>query len=202
MSFDGKHPCRPFILSSVWVVLATLLFAPSESRAQKIAPSNTASTASVGSDSYDVYSALLSQHYQGWFRKNAVVKIAAYTTKPSHGPGDNLIEQCVSGADNDTDRDLIRQLSSDPTPPQKLEAKLRVPGRYTIVAEKADFKEGTEPGIVWLSPVAFSKDRRHAMVWVRNFCGGLCGSGMMWKLDFTVHGWQVAGYVKNCGFIS
>ncbi len=121
---------------------------------------------------------------------------------PSHGPGGNLIERCASEADNDADRDLIKQLSSEQTLRQKLEPKLHVPGRYTIVAGKTDFQEGSEPGIVWLSPVAFSKDRRHAMVWVRNFCGGLCGSGMMWKLDFTVQGWQAVGYVKNCGFIS
>jgi hypothetical protein len=188
---------------SIFILLVSLsAFTASEPQAEKTKPSKKASTVSLGSDSYDVYSALLTQHYRGWFRKDAVVKIAAYTTVPSHGPGGHLIEQCASEAENDTDRDLMKQLSSDQSPRQKLEAKLHVSGRYTIVAGKADLQESTEPGIVWLSPVAFSKDRRHAMVWVRNYCGGLCGSGMMWKLDLTDHGWHVAGFVRNCGFIS
>jgi hypothetical protein len=159
-------------------------------------------TAMVGVDAYDVYSALLSQHYRGWFRKDKPVKIAAYTTVPSHGPGGNLMAKCGSGAENETDRELMKQLSSDKTPRQQLEAKFALPGRYLIVDGRSDIQEGDEPGIVWLSSVAFSTDRQHAMVWVRNFCGGLCGSGMMWKLDRTTQGWRVASSVPNCGFIS
>lgn len=203
MRFLNKRPRSWHSLTSTFVLASTLFaLGASEPRTEKAPPSKALSTVAVTSESYEVYSALLTQHYRRWFRKNKVVKIAAYTTVPSHGPGDNLAGRCMSGANNDIERDLIQQLSSNRGPRQKLEAKLNVPGRYTIVAGKTDFQEGNEPGIVWLSPVAFSQDRRRAMVWVRNFCGGLCGSGMMWKVDLTVHGWQVAGSIRNCGFIS
>jgi hypothetical protein len=203
MPFLKKRPARWPSLTATLLAASTLLaFAASGPQNEKTPPPKASATRTVGSESYDVYSALLTQHYRGWFRQNRVVKIAAYTTVPSHGPGGNLIAQCASEAENEIDRELIKQLSSDQATPQKPEAKLTVPGRYTIVDGKADFQEGTEPGIVWLSSVAFSKDRRHAMVWVRNFCGGLCGSGMMWKLDLTVQGWRVVGSIRNCGFIS
>jgi hypothetical protein len=183
-------------------LLTLTIVAVSAAQNEKTPFSKMSVIATVGSESYDVYSALLTQQYREWFRNNKPVKIAAYTTVPSHGPGVNVIAQCASGAENEVDRELIKKLSSDQAPQQKLAAKLIVPGRYTIVDGKADFQEGTEPGIVWLSSVAFSKDRRHAMVWVRNFCGGLCGSGMMWRLELTVQGWRVVGSIRNCGFIS
>ena len=195
--FQRRSRCLSCLISLLVLLTNPFAFDASEPQTEKTTQPKKAS-----SESYEVYSALLTQHYREWFRKKAVVKIAAYTTVPSHGPGGHLIEQCASEADNDTDRDLIKQLSADQIPRQMLEAKLDVPGRYMIVTGKPQIDENIEPGIVWLSPVAFSKDRRHAMVWVRNFCGGLCGSGMMWKVNLTDHGWRVAGNVKKCGFIS
>ena len=154
----------------------------------------------IESASYAVYSALLSQHYREWFGKNNSVAISAYTAAPSHGPGNELIARCESGVDNEIDRELIRYLWS--SQPKRIEAKLTVPGAYHLVEGKADIREGSEPGIVWLSPVAFSNDRRHAMVWLRNFCGGLCGSGLMWTLDWNDGGWKVTKSIPSCGFIS
>ncbi|HXM68825.1 MAG TPA: hypothetical protein VN911_19005 [Candidatus Acidoferrum sp.] len=182
--------------------VVTSLLMVSTSFAQKDTKPTVPATTAVTTDSYRVYSALLVQQYRAWFRKNLPVKISAYTTVPSHGPGGSLIAGCTSGAENDADRDLIKELSSDNVPREKLEAKLVVPGSYLIVNGRADIREGIEPGIVWLSRVAFSKDRKHAMVWLRNFCGSLCGSGMMWKLELTTQGWRVIKNIPNCGFIS
>jgi hypothetical protein len=202
MPFPKKRPSWWLSLTSTVLAASSVLaLGASGPQNEKDFPSKVSATA-VGSESYDVYSALLAQRYGFWFRQDRVVKIAAYTTVPSHGRGGNLIAQCIAEAENESDRELIKHLSSAQSPPQRLEAKLIIPGRYTIVDGKPDFQEGTEPGIVWLSSVAFAKDQRHAMVWVRNFCGGLCGSGMMWKLDLTIHGWRVVGSIGNCGFIS
>ena len=139
------------------------------------------STQLVEPESYAVYPALLSQHYREWFSKNKSVAISPYTAVPSHRPGSELIARCESGVDNEIER-VIRYLWQSQT--KRVEAKLTVPGAYHLVEGKADIREGSEPGIVCLSRIAFSKDRRHAMVWLRNFCGGLCGGGLMWTSDW------------------
>jgi hypothetical protein len=182
------------------LLLFTVVGVSSAQKSTKSSPSAPA-TMTVERDSYGVYSALLTQRYREWFRRNVPVRIAAYTTAPDRDHGD-LIARCSSGADNATDRELIQQLLSANTRPHRLEAKLALPGQYLIVDGKVDIREGSEPGVVWLSAVSFSKDKRHAMVWMRNFCGGLCGSGLMWKLDRSTKGWRVADSVPNCGFIS
>ena len=183
--------------------LMLLLTVVGVSAAQKSSksPPSAPGKVTVEPDSYGVYSALLTQRYREWFRRNVPLRIAAYTTAPDRDHGD-LMARCSSGANNATDRELIQQLFSANTRSQRLEAKLTLPGQYLIVDGKVDIREGMEPGVVWLSAVSFSKDKQHAIVWMRNFCGGLCGSGLMWKLDSTTKGWRVADSVPNCGFIS
>lgn len=153
------------------------------------------------SESYAVYSALLTQHYREWFRKNPSVQIAAYRKPPDRSHGDYLA-RCSSGADDETDRELIQRLLSQGDQQEKLEAKLELPGQYAFVQGNPKIRKGVEPGIVTLSSVVFSKDGKRAMVWVGNSCGSLCGSGVMWRLDKAPEGWRVTHYVPNCGFIS
>jgi hypothetical protein len=185
-------------LLSVTSIIASAQMVPS--RGENKTPPEGSSKKLVEPESYAIYSTLLSQHYGEWFRKNKSVAISVYTAAPSHGPGSELIARCESGADNETDRELIGYLWSSPS--KRLEAKLAVPGAYHLTEGKANVREGLEPGIIWLSPVAFSEDRRHAMVWLRNFCGGLCGSGMMWTLDSRDGDWKVGKSIPSCGFIS
>ena len=48
--------------------------------------------------------------------------------------------------------------------------------------------------MVELSSVGFDPDKTRAVVVVRHYCGGLCGSGSMLALRRTEAGWQI---VKN-----
>jgi len=144
---------------------------------------------------------LISQLYGDLLRRNIPVNIAAHTTVPDHDHGD-LIAHCTSGTKDEADRELIRQLFAEDQRPQKLKAKLTLPVPCSIIEGKMHIRDGKEPGLVWLSIVVFSKDRLHAMVWTRNYCGILCGGGSIWKLDLTTNGWRIAGNVPNCGFIS
>ena len=180
-------------------LLATILVAFAASTAQN-GKKPSSRSAAVKTESYPVYSALLTQHYREWFRKNTSIQIAAYTTPPDRSHG--YMARCSAGADDETDRELIQQLLSQGDQKEKLEAKLELPGQYVFVQGKPNIRKGVEPGIVTLSSVVFSKDGKRAMVWVGNSCGSLCGSGMMWRLDKTPEGWRVTHYVPSCGFIS
>ena len=154
----------------------------------------------IESDSYAVYSALLTQQYRVWFRKNKSVQIAARTIPPDRSHGDYLA-RCSADANDETDRQLIQRLLSQVDQKGKLEAKLNLPGQYVLVEGKPSIQEGVEPGIVTLSSVVFSADAKRAFVWVGNSCGGLCGTGLMWRLDKTAQGWRPSP-VHGCGFIS
>lgn len=156
----------------------------------------------VDPSSYVVYSAVISQRYQHWFKKNEPIHIAVITQKIPTKEYGNLAQRCSQRSKNQSDRELLRVLIEKSARPQKLEAKLSLPSSYIIETGKYRFQEGKEPGMVWLSPVVFSEDGNHAMVWVRNFCGELCGSGMIWKLEKSTGGWRVAWDGPGCGFIS
>ena len=123
-------------------------------------------SAAVKTESCPVYSALLTQHYREWFRKNTSIQIAAYTTPPDRSHG--YMARSSAGADDETDRELIQQLLSQGDQKEKLEAKLKLPGQYVFVQGKPNIRKGVEPGIVTLSSVVFSKDGKRAMVWAGN----------------------------------
>ena len=156
----------------------------------------------VDDASYAVYSAIVEQHYGNSTMKAPPLKIAAYTQNPDRNHGDDLMARCEAGAENEQQRELIRRLFSEKLRTQKLERKLNISGRYSIVEGKIKISEGGWPGILWLSPVLFSRDGLHAVVWVRNFCGGLCGTGRVWTLTRTTSGWRTTGTVPKCGFVS
>ena len=155
---------------------------------------------SIESASYAVYSALLTQQYGTWFRKNKFVQIAARTIPPDHSHGDYMA-RCSTNANDETDRQLIQRLLTQVDETEKLEGKLNLPGQYVLVKGKPSIREGVEPGIVTLSAVVFSADGKRAVVWVGNSCGSLCATGLMWRLDKTAQGW-LAAPVQGCGFVS
>jgi hypothetical protein len=53
------------------------------------------------------------------------------------------------------------------------------------------------PGIVYLSNIAFNADRSLALVWVYNWCGGLCGKGA-WHVLAKTDGRWVEEHVVRC----
>ena len=152
------------------------------------------------SDPYAVYSALLTQEYGEWFRKNKFVQIAARTIPLDRSHGDYMA-RCSTDANDETDRQLIMRLLSQVDQSEKLKAELNLPGQYVLVEGRATILEGVEPRIVTLSSVVFSADAKRALVWVGNSCGGLCGTGLMWRLDKTPQGWR-ATPIHGCGFVS
>lgn len=183
------------------LLLVILIGAGSASAQSNDKVSRGSTIATVQPDSYAVYSAVINQHYRGSVRGATPLNIAAYTSGPDHNHG-NLMARCTSGVSSAIEHQLIGELFSAALPRQKLEAKLTISERYSIVEGKIDIREGSWPGFLWFSPVVFSRDRLHAIVWVRNFCGGLCGSGLVWKLNRISGAWRVYGSVPNCGFIS
>lgn len=166
-------------------------------------PSSRVTIQDVSPESYAVYSALLNQKYQFWFKQKVTVPIyiASFTEPPDRNHG-VLIGRCLDGAKDDVDRDMVRRLMSESAQKRRIQSKINLPRPYLITDKSVQIKEGKEPGMIWLSNVVFSKDGRRALVWVRNFCGGLCGSGILSKLNRTDHGWKVDDRWLGCGFIS
>jgi hypothetical protein len=143
-----------------------------------VAEAATQERKEVSADSYDVYSALLTQRYKSWFRERARVLIYPYTV-PTFQNHESVAEGCrTQVAQKATEGHLLDKLISDQQQ-QRIASKLKLPGPYTVLKGKVKIREGHEPGIVYLSAVAFSENRRAAMVWLSNGCGGLCGGGYL-----------------------
>jgi hypothetical protein len=152
----------------------------------------------VSAESYEVYSAILSQQYASWFKGKDPVLIYPYTAlEPQGHPGVNCRERAGSVK---VVLDLLDQLFSEREGFQ-ISAKLRLPGKYQILKGKTQSPENEEPGIVFLSNVEFSPDRSKAMVLVGHNCGGLCGTGFVWILDKHGDRWSLAKDQLNCGWI-
>ncbi len=152
----------------------------------------------VAADSYDVYSAVLTQHYRSWFKQNDPVLIAQHTVLEPQGHGGG---GCRAQAErNAIVRGLLDRLLAEKQE-FGIAAKLRLPGPYKISTGKARIREYHEPGIVFFSAVQFSEDRSKAMVLVGHSCGSLCGDGQVWILDKRDGGWHLSNDQLNCGWI-
>ncbi|MBZ5648450.1 MAG: hypothetical protein LAN37_14645 [Acidobacteriia bacterium] len=97
---------------------------------------------------------------------------------------------------------MLNKLISINSTRKSIKPRLSLPARYALFTKDIKIKAGEEPGAIWLSVVAFSDDRQHAMVWVSNYCGNLCGSGLLWKLEKNRSVWRVTSKQPVCGFIS
>lgn len=149
-------------------------------------------------DSYDVYSAILSQHYGSWFEDGRPIVIFSQTVlEPQGHAGGGCTAQAKN---NPTIRKLVEKLLSEK---QKfeIERNLRVPGPYKLVKSDAQIRRNEERGVLSLSTVEFSDDHSEAMVLVARDCGGLCGDGHVWILDRGSQGWKLAEDQLNCGWI-
>jgi hypothetical protein len=152
----------------------------------------------VAAESYEVYSAVLSQHYGSWFEGRDPVVIYPYTAlEPQGHQGGKCRERTK---DVKVVQDLLEQLLSEKEK-FHISPMLRLPGKYQMAKGKAQIRENQEPGIVFLSNVEFSPDRSKAMVLVGNDCGGLCGTGFVWILDKHGDHWSLAKDQLNCGWI-
>jgi hypothetical protein len=150
----------------------------------------------VRADSYEVYSAVLAQHYGTWFKQKEPVLILPHTVLEPQGH-----QGCGSQTEQSTVvRRLLDKLLAEKEQFQ-IAPKLQLPGKYRILTTKAEIRENAEPGVVFLSSVEFSEDRSKAMMLVGHNCGGLCGDGHVWILDKGKDGWRMSKDQLNCGWI-
>lgn len=154
----------------------------------------------VSADSYEVYSAVLSQKYSSWFKTKRPVRIAVLT---SPMPAGARMDDCRARVGQEEgDVQLLNGLLAANTSSHRIEQKLTINGTYALIRGKTHIENGEVPGVVWLSAVGFSQERRHAMVYVRNYWGPLCATGSLWKLVKYEDGWRVTSNSPICGFIS
>jgi len=153
----------------------------------------------VSKDSYDVYSALLTQHYGSWFKWQQVL-ISASTVLESQGHPGSVAGCRQQVAQRTVVRDLFAKLVSEK---QQfwIAAKLQVPGQYKMFESKRATLENGESSVFFLSPVEFSDDGSRAVVFAARDCGALCGEGHLWILDKHSNHWQLVSEQANCGWI-
>ena len=152
----------------------------------------------VSADSYDVYSAVLTQHYASWFKQKKPIQILSHTVLEPQGHSGG---GCRAQAEKDSTRlDLLEKLLSE-NQQLRIEDKLHLPGPYKMITGKLRGPEDREVGIVSLSAVEFSQDHSRAMVLVAHDCGPLCGTGYVWILRKVGHGWAMDKEQLNCGWI-
>jgi hypothetical protein len=152
----------------------------------------------VTAESYEVYSAVLTQHYGSWFKGKDPVLISSSTAlEPQGHQGANCRERAKG---LETVRDLVEQLLSEKER-FLVSPKLQLPGDYHMVKGKSQIREDQQPGVVFLSKVEFSPDRSKAVVLVGHSCGRLCGDGLVWILEKHDDSWVLAKDQLNCGWI-
>jgi hypothetical protein len=134
--------------------------------------------AEVSPDSYDVYSALISNRLGHWFNGRRKVFISPRTVQPT-----------FSGCSG-----RISEKSE-----QRIEAKLRLPGPYQLANFGDQGLNADEKLAVRLSPVVFDQNRREATVWLEVECGKYCREGLLFRLVKNQDGWRVSGH-PLCGF--
>jgi len=135
----------------------------------------------VSSEAYDVYSAVLTQHYGSWFKEKVPVLIFSKTVlEPQGHSGGGCKPQAEK---NPVVLNLLDKLLSEKQQ-LRIEGKLRLPRPYKMVTGKLQSSENDESGVFSLSGVEFSGDRSRAMVLVEQDCGALrlCGTGYVWML--------------------
>jgi len=153
----------------------------------------------VSPDAYEVYSAVLTQHYGSWFKQKTPRLIFAQTVlEPQGHSGGGCRAQAEK---NPIVLDLLDKLLSEKQE-FRVEGKLRLPGPYKMVTGRLRTPENEEPGVFFLSMVEFSEDRSKAMVLVGRNCGALCGGGYVWILHKSNGSWRMAQDQLNCGWIS
>ena len=150
----------------------------------------------VSTDSYAVYSAILTQHYGSWFRQKEPILVLPYTVLEPQGH-----QGCRTQAQQSAVvQDLLRMLLAEKEQ-FRIAAKFRLPGPYKVLTGKAEIRENHEPGAVFLSAVGFSRDSSKAIVLVGHNCGGLCGDGYVWILDKRKGNWHMTHDQLNCGWV-
>lgn len=148
----------------------------------------------VSSESYAVYSALFTQRYKSWLSSKAPLTISAKTRLSLTG---------CENRENGAQRELFEKLVTINKRRLEIEPKFSLPSNsYHLIKKDIQMKTGEEPGLVWLSAVAFSDDGKHALVFIESYCGPLCATGGLWKLDQAAAGWRVSTKNAICGFIS
>lgn len=154
--------------------------------------------AAVTADSYQVYSAVLTQQYGSWFKDNHPVLIIPHTVlEPQGHPG---YESCRASVEQDLLK-VFDKLAAE-TREFRIETRLELPGPYKMLMGKTIIRENKEPGVVFLSAVEFSKDRSKALVLVGHSCAGLCGGGSVRSLEKRPDGWHLTNNQPNCGWIN
>lgn len=172
----------------LWITIAGLALAQQRGARKEVA-----------TESYEVYSAVLAQHYGSWFKgKDPVLIFSETAFEPQHHRGANCGQRTTKVK---VVQDLLEKLLSEKEKFQ-IFPKLQLSGKYRILKGKAQIRENHEPGVVFLSNVEFSPDGSKALVLVGNNCGGLCGHGLVWALDKRSDGWHLAKDQLNCGWIN
>ena len=180
-------------------ILFAFLLLPSSVRTQTAAPT-TRQVEEVSSESYAVYSALVTQRYSRWFKAGTTVRISAVTKFRFTSSYEEAAANCRQRLS--VEKPLFDELVSANASKRRIRPMLSLPGHYSLVTEATQISNRHEPGMVWFSVVGFSSDRLHAMVFVSNYCGDLCGSGLLWTLDKKGDQWAVATEHPICGYVS
>ena len=153
-------------------------------------------TKEIAAESYEVYSAVLTQHYSSWFKGKGPVLIYSHTALEPQGHQGCRVQTMTAGVV----QDLVGVLLAEKEEFQIL-PRMRLPGKYEMVKGTAEVRENQEPGIVFFSNVEFSPDRSKAIVLVGHSCGPLCGDGFVWILEKHGDRWSLARDQLNCGWI-
>lgn len=154
----------------------------------------------LSADSYEVYSALLLQQYGSLLKGKSTLLISAHTV-PAFQSHDPVEETCRGRIAHDV---VLKRLIDDLVLEKRrfrIDSKLKLEGNFKIVSGRVNVEEGREPGVIYLSTVAFSENKQVAMVWMSNSCGSLCGTGYLWVLNKQQGGWHADNQRLNCGFI-
>ena len=95
-------------------------------------------------ESYEIYSAVFSQHYGSWFKGKDPVVIYPYTVlEPQGHQGGNCRERAK---DVKVVQDLLEQLISEKEE-FHISPKLRLPGKYQMAKGRAQIRGHQEPGM-------------------------------------------------------
>jgi hypothetical protein len=154
----------------------------------------------VTAESYQVYSAVLTQQFGSWFKGEEPVVIMPHTVLEPQGH--EGYQSCH--AEVAKDAALVKLLDKLVAKTQefRIAPKLQLPGPYKMLKGNANIRANKEPGIVFLSAVEFSKDHSKALVLVGHSCGGLCGGGSVRSLEKRCEGWYLSKKQPNCGWIN
>ena len=152
----------------------------------------------VSTDSYDVYSAVLSQQYGSWFKQKAPVLILPHTVlEPQGHSGGNCPIQAQRKA---TVKELLDKLLLEKHE-LRIGQRLRVPGPYNLVKGRIQNRETMDRACSLYQQSNFQKTAPKQWYWLHATAARCAGRVPFGLLGKSSNGWHMAKDQLNCGWI-